>query len=103
MSGFLVVAPVIVTSLYAMSRAIEKKHTVDFQLLRNTWTQWQWQRNQETKKLLVLGQIWLVAGFGWHGMGCDVIGLNHFVGTFAYSHAHGFHSSCGAQPRQLFV
>lgn len=68
MSGFLVVAPVMVTSLYAMSRAIEKKHTVDFQLLRNIWTQWQWQRNQETESywcLVRFGLLLGLAGTGW--------------------------------------
>lgn len=66
MSGFLVVAPVMATSLYAMSRAIEKKHTVDFQLLRNTWTQWQ--RNQETESywcLVRFGLLLGLAGTGW--------------------------------------
>ena len=40
-SGFMVVAPVLATSLYAMSRAMERGEKVDFQLLINTWTQWQ--------------------------------------------------------------
>jgi hypothetical protein len=41
LSGFMVIAPVLATSLYAMSRAMERGEKVDLQLLINTWTQWQ--------------------------------------------------------------
>ena len=41
LSGFMVVAPVLATSLYAMSRAMERGEKVDSQLLIHTWTQWQ--------------------------------------------------------------
>ena len=40
-SGFFVVAPVLATSLYAMSRALERKEPVDFQLVLKTWLNWQ--------------------------------------------------------------
>jgi len=41
LSGFMVMAPVLATSLYAMSRAMERGEKVDSQLLIHTWTQWQ--------------------------------------------------------------
>lgn len=67
-SGFLVIAPVVATSLYAMSRAIEKKEVVNFRLLRNTWTQWQLQRNLQTVSywcLIRFGLLLGLAGTGW--------------------------------------
>ena len=41
LSGFLVVGPLVATSLYAISRAIERGETADWNLIRKTWTQWQ--------------------------------------------------------------
>lgn len=43
-SGFLVVAPVLATSLYAMSRALERGEPVNLQLIVKTWTRWQYSR-----------------------------------------------------------
>jgi uncharacterized membrane protein len=40
-SGFLVVAPVLATRLYAMSRALERKEPIGLALLRDTWLSWQ--------------------------------------------------------------
>lgn len=39
-SGFMVVAPVLATSLYAMSRAIERGEKATLGLLVQTWTRW---------------------------------------------------------------
>lgn len=67
-SGFLVVAPVMATSLYAMSRAIEKKEAVNLALLRNTWTRWQRQRKQEPVSywcLVRFGVLLGLAGTAW--------------------------------------
>jgi len=40
-SGFMVGSPVLATSLYAMSRAIERGEPVNLGLLIHTWTRWQ--------------------------------------------------------------
>jgi uncharacterized membrane protein len=57
-SGFLVVAPVLATSLYAMSRAIEHGVKVRWQLLRDTWLSWQQSRFTES------GGYWCLVRFG---------------------------------------
>ena len=41
LSGFLVVGPLVATSLYAISRAVERGEVADWGLIRRTWTQWQ--------------------------------------------------------------
>ncbi len=67
-SGFLVVAPVLATSLYAMSRAIERKEPVNFGLLIQTWTRWQTQRFNEPASywcLVRFGVLLGLAGTGW--------------------------------------
>ena len=57
-SGFLVVAPVLATSLYAISRALERGEAVDFQLIVKTWTRWQHSR------YVVRGGYWCLVRFG---------------------------------------
>lgn len=58
LSGFMVVAPVMATSLYAMSRAMERGEIVNFKLLVTTWTQWQiHMRNQPAS-------YWCLVQFG---------------------------------------
>ncbi len=57
-SGFLVVAPVLATSLYAISRALEKGEAVTFALIANTWTRWQYSR------YAVRGGYWSMVRFG---------------------------------------
>ena len=67
-SGFLVVAPVLATSLYAMSRAIERKEAVNVWLLFKTWTQWQTLHNDEPVSywcLVRFGLLLGLAGTGW--------------------------------------
>ena len=67
-SGFLVVAPVLATSLYAMSRAIERQEVVNVRLLFKTWTQWQSLHNNEPVSYWCLVQFGLLlglAGTGW--------------------------------------
>ncbi len=67
-SGFLVVAPVLATSLYAMSRAIERDEPVNFGLLLKTWTRWQTQRFSEPVSywcLVRFGVLLGLAGTGW--------------------------------------
>ena len=41
LSGFLVIGPVVATSLYAISRALERGEPVGWGLVRQTWTRWQ--------------------------------------------------------------
>ncbi len=67
-SGFLVVAPVLATSLYAMSRAIERNEAVNLRLLFKTWTQWQTLQNNEAVSywcLVRFGVLLALAGTGW--------------------------------------
>jgi uncharacterized membrane protein len=67
-SGFLVVAPVLATSLYAMSRAIERNEAVNLLLLFKTWTQWQTLQNNEAVSywcLVRFGLLLALAGTGW--------------------------------------
>ncbi len=44
LSGFLVIAPVLATSLYALSRAIERDEPADWGVIAQTWLNWQNQR-----------------------------------------------------------
>jgi uncharacterized membrane protein len=67
-SGFLVVAPVLATSLYAMSRAMERGEIVNFQLLVNTWLSWRHARPGESAShwcLVRFGLLLALAGTGW--------------------------------------
>ena len=67
-SGFLVVAPVLATSLYAMSRAIERNEAVNLLLLFRTWTQWQTLQNNAPVSywcLVRFGLLLSLAGTGW--------------------------------------
>ena len=67
-SGFLVVAPVLATSLYAMSRAIERNEAVNLRLLFKTWTQWQTLLNNAPVSywcLVRFGFLLALAGTGW--------------------------------------
>lgn len=67
-SGFLVVAPLLATSLYAMSCAIEKSRPVNFALLTRIWTQWQLQfRHQPDSywSLIRFGLLLAAAATGW--------------------------------------
>lgn len=67
-SGFLVVAPVLATSLYAMSRALERREPIRFALLRDTWLSWQQSRFVERGGywcLVRFGVLLALAGTGW--------------------------------------
>ena len=68
LSGFLVIAPVLATSLYAMSRAMERGEVVDFQLLVNTWTQWHLRLRHQPDSywsLIRFGLLLALAAVGW--------------------------------------
>lgn len=67
-SGFLVVAPVLATSLYAMSRALERGEPVNWRLVVNTWNSWQRARFVEPDgywSLVRFGLLLALAGTGW--------------------------------------
>jgi uncharacterized membrane protein len=67
-SGFLVVAPVLATSLYAMSRAVEHDCSIGWPLLRDTWLSWQQSRFMESGGywcLVRFGLLLALAGTGW--------------------------------------
>ncbi len=68
LSGFMVVAPVLATSLYAMSRAMERGETVNFDLLVRTWTQWQLRLAHQPDSywsLIRFGLLLGLAATGW--------------------------------------
>jgi len=67
-SGFLVVAPVLATSLYAISRALAHRRPVRLALLRETWLSWQQSRFAESGGywcLVQFGVLLALAGTGW--------------------------------------
>jgi uncharacterized membrane protein len=68
-SGFLVVAPVLATSLYALSRALERGEKADASVVLKTWLNWQ---NNHFNKwgndywcLVQFGALLALAGTGW--------------------------------------
>jgi uncharacterized membrane protein len=68
-SGFLVVAPVLATSLYALSRALERGEKADFSLILKTWLNWQnshfnkW--NSDYWCMVQFGSLLALAATGW--------------------------------------
>jgi uncharacterized membrane protein len=69
LSGFLVVAPVLATSLYALSRTLERKEKADVRVVLKTWLNWQ---NNHFNKwgndywcLVQFGALLALAGTGW--------------------------------------
>ena len=68
-SGFMVVAPVLATSLYALSRAMEKGEAANLQVVLKTWLNWQ---NNHINKfsndywgMVQFGVLLGVAATGW--------------------------------------
>lgn len=67
-SGFLVVAPVLATSHYALSRALERGETPSFAIIHKTWTRWQYSRyavHGGYWSLVRFGLLLSLAGTGW--------------------------------------
>lgn len=67
-SGFLVIAPVLATSLYAMSRAIEHRQPVTKRVLLDTWLNWQRYRKSDPSaywSVLRFGILLGLAATGW--------------------------------------
>lgn len=68
LSGFLVVAPVLATGLYALSRALERGEPADEKLLFRTWTHWGNNRRTDPASywcLVRFGLLLALAGTGW--------------------------------------
>lgn len=67
-SGFMVVAPVLATSLYAISRALEHQETVNGALMVRTWLAWSQQPAQTPtpdRCLVIFGLLLSLAATGW--------------------------------------
>jgi uncharacterized membrane protein len=68
-SGFLLVAPVLATSLYALSRGLEQGHKPSFAVVLKTWLNWQDGRIQawgEAQwRLVRFGILLALAGTAW--------------------------------------
>ncbi len=67
LSGFLLVAPILATSLYALSRARERGEKTDLRVVLKTWLNWQrldkW--GNEYWCLVQFGALLALAGTGW--------------------------------------
>src|SRR5512139_3271968 len=67
-SGFLVVAPVLATSLYCMSRAVESGRKPDWRFVLQTWLSWRQHGSSGSGKdwrLVQFGLLLGLAGTGW--------------------------------------
>ena len=68
-SGFMVIAPVLATSLYALSRAIERREKPNFSVVLKTWLNWQHSHfnkwNNDYWCMLQFGALLAAAATGW--------------------------------------
>lgn len=69
LSGFLLVAPVLATSLYALSRALERGEKADLGVVLKTWLNWQDEHFNKWGNdywcLVQFGALLALAGTGW--------------------------------------
>ena len=69
LSGFLVVAPVLATSLYALSRALERGEKADYRVVLKTWLNWQGSHFNKWGNdywcMVQFGALLALAGTGW--------------------------------------
>lgn len=69
LSGFMVIAPVLATSLYALSRAIERREKPNFSVVLKTWLNWQDKRvnkwSNEYWCMVQFGTLLAAAATGW--------------------------------------
>ena len=68
-SGFLVIAPVLATSLYALSRALERGEQANLKLVLKVWTSWQQSHankwGNDYWALVQFGCLLALAALGW--------------------------------------
>lgn len=67
-SGFLVIAPIVATGLYALSRALERQEAVGLRVLTQTWLHWGSRRVDDPASywcLVRFGGLLALAGTGW--------------------------------------
>ena len=68
-SGFLLMAPVLATSLYALSRALTRGERADARLVRRTWLAWQHEHGSKWSNdywcMVQFGALLALAGTGW--------------------------------------
>ncbi len=68
-SGFLLVAPILATSLYALSRALERGEKADVGVVLKTWLNWQSNHFNKFGNdywcLVQFGALLALAGIGW--------------------------------------
>lgn len=69
LSGFMVIAPVLATSLYALSRALERKETANFGVVLKTWLNWQGSHisrwGNDYWCMVQFGSLLALAATGW--------------------------------------
>ena len=78
LSGFLIVGPVVATSLYAISRAIEQGERVTWRTVSRVWGYWQEQRQRAGGGywcLLRFGVLLALAATGWVLVSASLIHL----------------------------
>lgn len=78
LSGFLVVGPVVATSLYAMSRALERGEAVNLGLVRRTWSHWQQGQSKLGSSywcLVQFGLLLALSATGWVVISASLITL----------------------------
>lgn len=80
LSAGMVVAPILATGLYAMSRAIERGEEVNGRLLLSTWTRWRLRLHGQPESywaLVHFGLLLALAAAGW------IITSSAFIGLMA--------------------
>jgi uncharacterized membrane protein len=69
LSGFMVIAPVLATSLYALSRALERNEKADASVLLKTWLNWQHSHINKFGNdywcMVQFGSLLALAATGW--------------------------------------
>ncbi|MDR3004273.1 MAG: DUF2189 domain-containing protein [Acidovorax sp.] len=82
LSGFLIVGPVLATSLYAISRALERGEAVSWRTVRTTWAAWQQARSSGAGSdpggywcLVRFGLLLALAATGWVLVSASLITL----------------------------
>ena len=78
LSGFLVMGPVVATSLYAISRALERGEPVGWRLVRHTWSHWQQGHSKLGNDywcLVQFGVLLSISATGWVLVSASLITL----------------------------